>query len=109
MTEECVFCSIAEGKTDAELLHEDEQAVAFADKTPQASVHLLLISKTHYAAVTDVPADDPLLSHLVTVARDIGNQRSPEGFRLVINTGIQADVPHLHVHVLGGPKRLSLT
>lgn len=108
MTEECVFCSIAQGKTDADLLHEDEQAVAFADSSPQAPVHALVIPKTHHAAITDVPADDPLLSHLLTVARDIGSERSPEGFRIVINTGIQADVPHLHVHVLGGPERLSL-
>lgn len=37
------------------------------------------------------------------VAGQLGNERAPEGFRLVVNNGVHGcqSVYHLHLHVLG--------
>ena len=50
--------------------------------------------------------DQELLGHLMLVARRMaeGEGLGEDGYRLVINAGGHGgqEVPHLHVHVLGG-------
>ena len=51
-------------------------------------------------------ADTPVLGKVLAVANKIAvDQGSPEGFRVIINTGRigQQEVPHLHAHIVGGP------
>lgn len=45
-----------------------------------------------------------LVGHVMRVAGHLGKKQAPNGFRLVVNNGLEGSqsVYHLHVHVLGG-------
>jgi len=105
--ENCIFCKIAEGKTPAKIVYQDEQAVAFEDIHPQAPVHLLVIPRQHLASLNEAtPQDEALLGHLHLIAARLASERgiATKGYRIVINNGSWAGqtVFHLHVHVMGG-------
>jgi len=107
LAEECIFCKIAGGEIPAEFVYEDDEIVAFPDINPQAPVHVLVIPRRHYANVTEAAAQDPgLIGRLFTVITEVAKERdlTPEGFRVVCNTGPQGGqtVNHLHFHVIGG-------
>ncbi len=103
----CIFCRILAGEIPATIVHEDERCAAFHDVSPQAPVHLLLVTRRHLAHVLDAERAEPgLAGHLVSVATRLASELAiaDAGFRLVINTlddGGQS-VPHLHLHLLGG-------
>ncbi len=104
----CIFCRIAAGKIPARKVHEDDEMVVFHDIAPWAPVHVLLVPKAHIPSHADVTdADAPLLGRMMAMAprlmRELG---VTNGFRTVVNTGRDGgqEVPHLHVHVMGGPR-----
>jgi histidine triad (HIT) family protein len=100
---DCIFCKIATGKMNTELLYKDEQVVAFNDINPQAPTHILVIPIIHYESVKEMD-DEGLIGRLFTVAKKVAEQVGLKHYRLVINTGIGAgqSVFHTHLHVLGG-------
>ncbi|MDW7760131.1 MAG: histidine triad nucleotide-binding protein [Acidobacteriota bacterium] len=103
----CIFCKIIERKIPARILYEDSDILAFEDIRPQAPVHVLVIPKTHYASLNDIPEDKmSLLGALLLRARDIARDRGvgESGFRIVLNTARDSgqDVFHIHFHILGG-------
>jgi len=104
---DCLFCRIIDHKTAAQIVHEDDRAVAIADIHPQAPVHLLVLPRKHLPSLQEAEAEDAaLLGHLFLVAAQLARARGLEaqGYRTVINNGSGAgqSVFHLHVHVLGG-------
>ena len=102
----CLFCKIVAGAIPATRLHEDDDTLAFADISPQAPVHVLIIPKRHIASHAHAgPEDAALLGCLLATAGDIARaHKLGNGYRLVINTGPDGGqtVDHLHVHLLGG-------
>ncbi len=104
---DCLFCSIAVGDIPADVIHRDDDVLAFRDISPQAPVHVLVIPTTHYANAADLAAADPALAgRLLAVAGAIAAQEgvAESGYRLVTNTGAGAgqSVDHVHFHLLGG-------
>ena len=104
----CLFCSIIAGSIPSSKVYEDDLTYAFRDIHPMAKTHVLVVPKRHYAHVADdVPREvlADIMEAAIEVARIKGVDQS--GFRLVMNTGADANqiVKHLHCHVLGG-KRL---
>ncbi len=100
-----IFGQIARGEADAQLVYEDERAVAFRDVRPQAPTHLLVIPRKPIDRLAAAePADAELLGHLLLVASRVAADAGLEDYRLVLNNGPGAGqtVFHLHVHVLGG-------
>jgi len=102
---DCVFCLIANGTIPATVVWQDDRVVAFADLSPQAPVHVLIVPRDHYDGLGgDVPAD--VLAALLGAAPRVAEAAgvAGTGYRLIINTGPDAGqtVPHLHVHLLGG-------
>ena len=83
---------------------ESENAFVIRDRSPQAPVHLLVISKKRVPTV--LQAQEALLGEMLVLARRVAEQEgiAREGFRLVVNTHPQGgqSVYHLHIHVLGG-------
>lgn len=103
---QCLFCKIAAGEIPAKKAYEDEEMLAFHDISPRAPLHLLVIPKLHIASLQEAQAEHaPLLGRMMVrmsaLARDHG---SPEGFRLIVNTGKvgRQEVYHLHMHLMGG-------
>ena len=104
---DCIFCKIVEGKIPAKKVFEDEDMLAFNDISPIRPVHVLVIPKKHITSLaTATPEDALVLGKMLAKANEIAvSQGSPDGFRVIINTGRvgQQEVQHLHIHIVGGP------
>ena len=104
---DCIFCKIVDGKIPAKKVYEDEDIRAFNDLSPARPVHVLVIPKKHITSLATADAEDTLvLGRILAKANEIAvSQGSPDGFRVIINTGRvgQQEVPHLHAHIVGGP------
>jgi histidine triad (HIT) family protein len=104
---ECLFCKIVGEQIPAAIVHRDERVTVFRDINPQAPTHVLIVPNEHVADTEALEAEhDALVGELVRTARAVARQEglSERGYRLVINTGADAQnsVAHLHIHVLGG-------
>lgn len=103
---DCIFCKIVAGEIPAKKLYEDERVFAFADISPQAPVHVLIVPRRHIASLAQVSREDAgLIGHLHIVASELAAQLGlSNGYRTVINIGPDGGqaVDHLHVHLLGG-------
>jgi histidine triad (HIT) family protein len=99
----CIFCKIASGKLNTELLFEDDRVVAFNDVNPQAPHHVLIIPRSHFESIKPID-DENLIGHMFSAAKQTADKLGLSDYRLVINTGPKAgqSVFHLHLHLLGG-------
>lgn len=100
-----IFGRIARGEAEADVVYEDDRALAFRDLSPRAPTHLLVIPRKPIEMLSAADAEDEaLLGHLLLVAKRVAADAGLEDFRLVVNNGAGAGqtVFHLHVHVLGG-------
>lgn len=104
-----LFEKIIAREIPADIVYEDDYAVAFRDISPQAPVHLLIVPRKPIPRVGDATEDEAdILGHLLLAAGKIAKQfecnEFEKGFRLVINHGQYAGevVPHLHIHFLTG-------
>jgi len=100
-----IFGKIARGELPAEVVYEDDRALAFRDVNPQAPTHILVIPRRPIERLASAEESDAsLLGHLMLVARRVAADEGLEDFRLVVNNGAGAgqSVFHLHLHVLGG-------
>jgi histidine triad (HIT) family protein len=104
---DCIFCKIAAREIPATIVYETGDVLAFRDVAPKAPVHVLVIPKAHHANLAALASADPALAGevmaaaaAVAEAEGIGES----GYRTITNTGAHAgmEVPHVHVHVLGG-------
>ena len=106
MTEETIFAKIINREIPADIVHEDDQCLAFRDVAPQAPIHILVIPKEPLVGLQEAsPQDEPLLGHLLLVASQLAEREGlARGYRCVINAGPEGgqSVCHLHVHLLGG-------
>lgn len=104
----CIFCRIVAGEIPSKKVYEDEDILAFNDISPARPVHILVIPKKHVESLAQVTeADTPVLGKMLAVANRLATEQgSPEGFRIIINTGRigHQEVPHLHLHIVGGPE-----
>ena len=107
MEKGCIFCQIAHGQTDTEMLYQSDSLVVFKDINPHAPVHLLLVPKKHIRSVNDVSeADQGILAELILVAKQMAKQHgvARSGYKLLFNVerGGGQVVFHLHMHLIGG-------
>ena len=106
-----IFAKILRGEIPNDTVYESEHALAFRDIQPQAPVHVLVIPKGPYVSY-DHFAAHASDAEIVGLTRAISEVcklegvtlEAGDGFRLIANTGRNGvqDVPHLHVHILGG-------
>src|SRR4051795_7855721 len=101
---DCIFCKIVAGEIPSTRVYEDAHAFAFADTNPQASTHVLVVPKKHYADLPDLARDPEAAAGLVAGIRGFAEQEGLTDFRTVLNTGAGAGqtVFHVHAHVLAG-------
>ncbi len=103
--EETLFSKIIARKIPAKLAYEDERYIAIHDISPQAPVHLLVITKKVIATLNDLgAADAELVGGMFLVAAKLMKQMGHSDYRTVFNCGpgAQQTVLHLHLHVLSG-------
>lgn len=102
-----LFEKIIAGEIPASIVYKDERVIAFRDIRPAAPTHILIVPNKPIPTVNDIAdADEPLIGHLFTVARDLARQEgiAENGFRLIVNCNAHGgqEVYHLHLHLLGG-------
>lgn len=100
-----IFQKIIDREIPADIVYEDDRALAFRDIQPQAPVHVLVIPKQPVENVAALAAEDQdLAGHLLLVAAKVAKQEKLTDYRLVTNNGVEAgqSVLHLHIHILGG-------
>jgi histidine triad (HIT) family protein len=104
----CIFCKIVAGQIPSKKVFEDEELLVFHDIQPWAPVHVLIVPRMHIATLYDlVPEHDALLGRMLGLAPRLMRQLGVDnGFRTLINTGADGgqEVPHLHMHVIGGSR-----
>ena len=107
MEKDCIFCQIANGQTDTEILYQTDTLVVFKDINPHAPVHLLFVPKKHIRSVNDLTdADQEILSELIMAAKEMAREHgvSKSGYKLLYNVekGGGQLIFHLHLHLMGG-------
>jgi diadenosine tetraphosphate (Ap4A) HIT family hydrolase len=103
-----IFARILRGEIPATKVYEDDHVLAINDINPQAPTHVLVLPKGKYVSFGDfsAKASDAEIAALIKatgkIARDLGV--ADTGYRLLANHGPHShqDVPHLHIHILGG-------
>ena len=103
----CLFCKLAKGEINSNIIYEDDEIIAFRDIHPQAPHHILDIPRQHIATINDARLEDAaLIGKLVLtagrVAKDLGV--AEDGYRLVMNCNAHGGqtVFHVHLHLLAG-------
>lgn len=104
---DCLFCKIVEGEVPADVVHREDDVVAFRDINPQAPTHILIIPSEHLESARAVKhAHGDLMVQIFHVAAHLAKAEGVDrsGWRLVTNVGADAGqtVHHLHFHLLGG-------
>ena len=103
-----IFAKILRSEITCQKILENDYALSFYDINPQAPVHVLVIPKKAYinfhdftqnASIKEVEFFWKLVNEIINL-----NKMTEKGFRIITNSGDDGnqDVPHFHVHVLGG-------
>ena len=105
----CVFCRVIAGDLPSREAYSGENTYAFHDLRPVAPVHVLVVPRVHVTDATEVgPEHGDLLAEMLVAARTVAEREGilGSGYRLAFNVGRDsgAEVPHLHLHLLGGRK-----
>ncbi len=103
-TEGCIFCEIVRGEEKAAVVYEDVSFVAFMDRSPINVGHLLVLPKTHYETLFEMPVEDvgSLFTKVVYLAAAVREAMKADGINIGQNNGRAAHqiVPHVHVHII---------
>ena len=101
---ECIFCNIVDRKAEAEIIFEDEYALAFLDIQPVNYGHTLVIPKKHYDNFLTVPKDelDKFIHATQFLAGVVNRSLNADGFNVISNNGNPAgqSVYHFHFHII---------
>jgi len=101
---ETIFTEIMQGKRPGFIIFEDDNHIAILDKYPIDVGHSLVIPKTPYEKVTDMPKDEvaQLFSLVPEIANAIMKSTGAVAFSIAQNNGREAKqiVPHVHVHII---------
>ena len=99
---DCPFCKIVRSEAQSYNVFEDDMTLAFLDRRPLFPGHSLLIPKSHYETLIDLPASlvAPLFQNAQLLTRAMEQALQAEGTFVAINNRISQSVPHLHIHIV---------
>ena len=101
-TQDCLFCSIAAGETEAAVVWSDDDFAAFLDFRPVFKGHVLLVPRQHVVTLPDLPTPlrDPFLAATQRLAAAMVTGLGAQGSFVAMNNTVSQSVPHLHCHVV---------
>lgn len=94
---DCIFCNIVAGNEPAHIVHENKSFLAILDIFPYGTGHTLVIPKTHYQYIWDVPEIDHYMHFVKEVAQIL---QQTFNTHTVYSTVFGEQVPHAHIHLL---------
>ena len=105
-----VFAKIIDGKIPCKKIYEDKDVLFFEDINPVSKVHILGIPKVKCIDFSDFVSscDQDVVANFFqkvdVVIEKLGIKES--GYRIISNSGVDGgqEVPHFHIHILGGEK-----
>ncbi|WP_324752385.1 HIT domain-containing protein [Roseovarius sp. Pro17] len=107
-----IFAKILRGEIPNDTVLETAHSLAFKDISPQAPVHVLVIPKGAYVSYDHFAAEasDAEIADFTRAVGEVCRMAGLDGagaeggFRVISNAGPHGaqEVPHLHMHVLGG-------
>ncbi len=99
-----IFTEIIEGKRPGFIIFEDDSHVAILDKYPIDTGHSLVMPKTPYEKITDMPKNEvsELFSLVPEIANAILKATGAVAFSIAQNNGKEAKqiIPHVPVHII---------
>ena len=104
MSENCIFCKIANGEIPSATLYEDEDFRVILDLGPASKGHALILPKEHAANIFELP--DDLAAKAIVLAKKIATTLKEglhaDGVNIVQNNGEVAGqtVFHFHMHII---------
>lgn len=104
MEQKCIFCKIVSGELPSYKVYEDNHFLAFMDIFPRAKGHILVIPKTHYQWVYDVPEFGTYFEIAKKVAITVQHVVKSDFISFVT---MGEEVPHAHIHIL--PQKIGKT
>ena len=103
-----IFAKILRKEIPSKIVYEDDKVLFINDINPQAKIHILCIPKTKAVDFCDFiskSSQETVCNFYSKINKIIKNHELEKtGFRLVANSGKDAnqEVPHFHIHILGG-------
>ena len=102
--EDCLFCKIINGEVPSTKIYDDEYVYAFADISPQAPFHAVIVPKVHIKSADEITPENSIYVAKVfeAVAKIAKENDLANGYRVVNNCGEDGGqtVGHLHFHLL---------
>ena len=107
---ENIFAKIIKGEIPCKKIYEDDDVLFFEDINPASKIHVLGVPKIRCVDFSDFVYNnkkdivDNFFKKINVVIEKLGIQDS--GYRIITNSGSDGgqEVPHFHVHILGGEK-----
>jgi len=98
----CVFCAIIAGETEADVVLDEPDLLAFLDRRPVFKGHVLLVPREHVVTLPDLPAGqrDGFLAAAQRLATAVVDGLGAQGSFVAMNNVVSQSVPHLHLHVV---------
>jgi histidine triad (HIT) family protein len=100
----CLFCQIVNKEIPADIIYEDDTAVAVLDIHPKAPGHTMVLPKEHSENILDLPDDkvEGVFKAVKNVTELLRKSLKPDGFTIGINHGKASGqaVEHLHIHIM---------
>lgn len=105
----CVFCKIVKGEESAKRVYENESVLAFLDIYPITLGHTLVVPKSHYQDLFEMPKQElgKIAKATKKVAEGLRRSLDAKGINILHSSGsvAQQEVPHFHIHVIPRYKR----
>ncbi len=98
MSEQCPFCD------PAEVLFENDLALAIYDRYPVSPGHILVVPRRHFSDIFEAGPDElrALAEMTRRVKEFVYGEYVPDGYNIGINRGRTAGqtISHLHIHFI---------
>lgn len=98
----CVFCEIVAGRTEAAVVLDEAEVLAFLDVRPVFVGHVLVVPREHHVTLPDLPARllPTFFEAVQRLSAAVPQAFGAEGTFVAANNRVSQSVAHLHVHVV---------
>jgi len=102
--ENCIFCKITVREIPSRIIFENDLNIAFLDTSPISKGHTIVIPKTHYSNLEDIP--DHELTELYKIVKQLAikihQKLKIDGYNILQNNFTAAGqvIKHFHVHII---------
>lgn len=104
MKDDCIFCKLANGVFETNVIYEDDTFTVILDASPANPGHALILPKEHYQDVFDI--DEEVVGKAMKLAKRVATRMSDvlkcDGVNIIQNNKEAAgqSVLHYHLHVI---------